>query len=176
MKPCSYCGQQNDDDSVKCSGCGTEFSSASSPPATKEPLLDPALSLVTVATLHNLPEAEMLLARLEAAGIEACIPEEYTSQVFSALIPFELVTVRVAAKDAEDAKAIIADLQSALPADSSEDSGDNNLAATESSITGSVEEAVLLDGVPCVSCRALIPKDAHLCPKCGWTQPDRATA
>jgi hypothetical protein len=71
-------------------------------------LVDPALSLVTVASFHNLTEAELLLGRLQAAGIEACIPEEYTTDVFSGVIPFELVTVRVAAKDVADAKAVIA--------------------------------------------------------------------
>jgi hypothetical protein len=175
MKPCSYCGQQNDDASAKCCGCGTEFSSAT-PPETIEPLLDPALSLVTVATMHNLPEAELLLTRLEAAGIEACIPEEYSAQVFSAIIPFERVTVRVAAKDAEDARAIIADLQAAPSSASSDAPDTSNVAGTETSTAGSVAEARLPDGVPCVSCRALIPKDVHLCPKCGWTQPPRAIA
>lgn len=175
MKQCSYCGQQNDDAAVRCSGCGTSFPSPA-PAATDERLLDPALSLVTVATLHNLPEAELLLARLEAAGIEACIPEEYSAQVFSAIIPFELVTVRVAAKDAEEAKAIVADLQTA-PISAPADGPDaDNLVAAESPNAASVAAANLGDAVPCVSCRALIPKDARLCPKCGWTQPPRALA
>jgi hypothetical protein len=123
MKKCSYCGQQNADDSGACCGCNAEFQPPT-PPSTDPRLLDPALSLITVAALHNLSEAKLLLTILESAGIEACIPEEYSAQVFSALIPFELVTVRVAAKDYEEAKAIVAQVAQAAPPSSSSEESD----------------------------------------------------
>lgn len=111
MKTCSYCGRENEDAVSFCSGCGQSFSAPPAPLESKvDPrLVDPALAPVAVATFHSLTEAELLLSRLQAAGIEAYIPEEYTSDVFSGVIPFELVTVRVAAKDYEDAKAVVED-------------------------------------------------------------------
>lgn len=107
MKKCSWCGKENEDAARVCGECGESFEAAS-PEAVEAELTDPNLALVTVATFHNLTEAQLLLSRLQAAGLEACIPEEYTSDVFSGVIPFELVTVRVAAKDVEEAKAVIA--------------------------------------------------------------------
>src|SRR6266567_8712152 len=98
MKKCDYCGRENNDGSVVCSECGVELPGPPAPEIQRQ-LTDPAFSLVTVATFSNLPEASLLAARLEAAGIEACIPEEYAPQVFSAVISLERITVRVVAKD-----------------------------------------------------------------------------
>jgi hypothetical protein len=87
--------------------CGEEFEPL--PPAKPEPeLLDPALSPMVVATFSSLPEASVLVGRLEAAGIEADIPEEYSAQIFSGVIALERLTVRVPAKDYEAAKLIVA--------------------------------------------------------------------
>jgi hypothetical protein len=108
MKKCAYCGRDNEDMAVACRECGEEFEALSDPAPQ---LIDPALSPVIVGTFGSLEEANWLAARLEAAGIEAFIPEEFASQVFSAVVPFELVTVRVAAKDYEAAKAIVAEEQ-----------------------------------------------------------------
>ena len=60
-------------------------------------------------------QASLLSTRLEAAGIEACIPEKYAQQIFSNVIPLGGVTVRVAAKDCEAAKAIAAGLAETGP-------------------------------------------------------------
>ena len=56
-------------------------------------------------------DASLVMTRLEAAGIEACIPEEYTPQIFwnCTPSPLESVTVRVAAKDYEEARPLLAD-------------------------------------------------------------------
>jgi len=109
MKNCPYCGRENDDAAVGCSECGTEFEL----PHLREvdpQLQDPAYSLVIVGTFSNLVDASMVRTRLEAAGIEACIPEEYAPQIFWYAIPspLERVTVRVAAKDYETAQEILA--------------------------------------------------------------------
>jgi hypothetical protein len=73
-------------------------------------LVDPALALVVVGTYRNAVDASLVKTRLEAAGIEACIPEEYTPQIFWYAIPspLERVTVRVAAKDYETARELLA--------------------------------------------------------------------
>jgi hypothetical protein len=108
MKKCPYCGRENEAAALACVECGKEFE----PPPSSETdsqLLDPALSPVVVATFTSLPEASLLVDRLEAAGIEADIPEEYSPQVFSGVIALEQLTVRVAAKDYEAAKRIAAD-------------------------------------------------------------------
>jgi hypothetical protein len=106
MQTCRYCGRQNEAEAVVCVGCGEELKSED-PVDTKSALLDPALSPVIVATFTSLAEANLLVDRLEAAGIEADIPEEYSPQIFSAVIALERLTVRVAAKDYEAAKLIV---------------------------------------------------------------------
>ena len=115
MKECAYCGQQNADEIVACVICGTELlpqKTAELAPQLVDPqLLDPALNLVIVGTYRNVVEATVVKTRLEAAGIEACIPEEYTPQIFWYAVPspLERVTVRVAAKDYETARQILQD-------------------------------------------------------------------
>ncbi len=96
MKICAYCGHQNEDAAVSCVECGKQFETRKTPDPE---LLDPSLSPKVVATFNLLQEAKLLVDRLQAAGIDADIPEEYGSQVFSAVIPLEPITVRVAAKD-----------------------------------------------------------------------------
>jgi len=72
-------------------------------------LTDPSLSLVTLASFKSVEDAGLLRSRLEAAGIEACIPEEFSPHLFLTLSanPIESVTVRVAAKDYEAAKQLL---------------------------------------------------------------------
>ena len=117
MKSCSYCGCENEDAATQCKQCATEF-------VVVEPvdphLTDPAESLVIVATFGDAVEASLLKARLELAGIEACIPEELNPSPFGNFMPVAQVTVQVAAKDYEAAKEIVADkgADSASTADS----------------------------------------------------------
>jgi len=108
MKKCSYCGRENDDVATACCECNTEFEL--SPASEVDPqLVDPTLSLVIVGRFRNVVDAGMARARLEAAGIDADIPEEYTPQIFWYAIPspLESVTVRVAARDYETAREIL---------------------------------------------------------------------
>src|SRR2546430_7825481 len=58
--------------------------------------LFPYTTLFRSATFKNLVEADVFKSQLEAAGIEAYIPEEYTSQIFSNIMPLANATVRVA--------------------------------------------------------------------------------
>ena len=110
MKKCSYCGRENAESVSSCVECGTEFPGQSPKASELDPnLQDPTLSLVIVGTFGNVVDATVVKTRLEAAGIEACIPEEYTPQIlwYAVTSPLEQVTVRVAAKDYEEAKAIL---------------------------------------------------------------------
>ena|ERR1051326_7547792 len=104
MKKCLYCGHENGDDSSLCAICHTEL--VPQGPDIDPQLIDPGLSLVTLASFKCLEDAGLLKSRLEAAGIEACIPEEFSAHLFWTLSPhpIESVTVRVAAKDYEAAK------------------------------------------------------------------------
>jgi len=110
MKTCAYCGKENEEAAVACRECGTVF--APTPVSMTDPQSeDPALALVIVGAFRNVVEADVVKTRLEAAGIEACIPEEYTPQIlwYAVPSPLESVTVRVAAKDYEAARQLLAE-------------------------------------------------------------------
>ena len=64
--------------------------------------------LAILATFGDSVEASILLGRLEQAGIEACIPEELDPSPFGNFKPLSQVTVRVAQKDLEAAKEVLA--------------------------------------------------------------------
>jgi Putative prokaryotic signal transducing protein len=104
MKECSYCGHQNKDSATVCEECSTAFA-VSEPDDSK--LTDPAESLVILETFGDVPTASLLKARLEQAGIEACIPEEVDPSPFGNFKPLAHVTVRVAQKDVEAAREIL---------------------------------------------------------------------
>jgi ribosomal protein L40E len=176
MKTCSRCGKENADEATACSECGKEFP-APEIPEDPNRLLDPSLSLAVVATFRNVVDAGLFRARLEAAGIEACIPEEYTPQIVWNVTPspVETVTVRVTAKDYEAAKALLADYVDTsiiaalpLPQEGEVQIGNVPLDKQDESITSSQSRT------ECVSCGAIIPETAKLCPKCGYTQPEIA--
>lgn len=71
-------------------------------------LTDPAESLVIVATFGDTVEASLLKDRLEQAGIEACVPEELDPSPFGNFAPLSHVTVRVAERDYQAAKEVLA--------------------------------------------------------------------
>ncbi len=105
MKSCPYCGAQNEDSATRCKECGTEFVV---PDKVDPHLTDPAEALVVVASFVDAAEASLLKNRLELEGIAACIPEELDPNPFGNFAPMAHVTVRVAAKDYEAAKEIVA--------------------------------------------------------------------
>jgi ribosomal protein L40E len=173
MKKCPYCAQENEDGAVVCSICHVELDPPSAPQVDPQ-LQDPTLSLRIVATFRNVVDAGLFRARLEAAGIEACMPEEYTPQIFWNVIPspLESVTVRVAAKDYEAAKGLLAEyVDASLPVSQPGAAGAEEDTASE----GDRVDAEVADEPQsrklCVACGAEIAEGASLCPKCGWTQP-----
>ena len=109
MKTCSHCGYENETTASTCAKCAVQFEPPDVPP--EGVLTDPDFSLVILATFRTVIDAGLLKTRLEAAGIEACIPEELTPQIFWNVVPspLERVTVRVRAKDYEAAKEFLAD-------------------------------------------------------------------
>jgi len=166
MKKCPYCGRENNDASIVCSECGVELAEPAKVESDRQ-LTDPDLALVTVATFSSLQEASLLVDRLGAAGLEACIPEEYAPQVFSGIIPLERLTVRVAAKDYEAAKAMIAE-------DDSGEQVSSDVPQDQKVLSGEKPKATTWQppgGKPCVACGEPIPSDSKTCPACGWTQP-----
>lgn len=173
MKKCPYCGRENEDVSHVCSECGIELTG----PPEKEferQLTDPAYSLVVVASFSSVQEASLLVGRLEAAGIEACIPEEYGAQVFSAVIPLERLTVRVAAKDYEAAKAIVVEDAGAeqTPGPTGSSGSRQDVEQGGPSLEKHQPESQQMrGGKNCVACGEKIASEATICPECGWTQP-----
>jgi hypothetical protein len=115
MKECPECELLNDDDADTCKHCGTAF--FFSPECLQPRLDDPADNLVVVGEYPSVIEASFTQALLESHGIAACIPEELTPQIFWSLgpNPIEGVTVRVAARDVEAARRVIAEAKSEQP-------------------------------------------------------------
>jgi ribosomal protein S27AE len=174
MKTCSHCGQENDDAAMVCSECGAELAPPEIPQDPKR-LEDPALALALVATFRNVVDAGMFRARLEAAGIEACVPEEYTPQIFWNVTPspLEAVTVRVAAKDYEAAKTLLADyVDTSISASLCLAQEEGTEAGTDNVAPGKKDETFISGQAKCVACGAIIANTAQLCPKCGYTQPE----
>jgi hypothetical protein len=105
MKECSYCGHANNDAATVCEECGTVFPVPE--PPTDPKLTDPAETPVILKTFDDVPEASLLKDRLEQAGIEAWIPEEFDTSPFNTFKPQIRVTVRVAQKNLQAAREIL---------------------------------------------------------------------
>lgn len=67
--------------------------------------------LVILKAFSNVVDAYTAKTSLDAAGIECCVPEEYTPQILWYLVPspLERVTIRVAAQDYAAAREILLD-------------------------------------------------------------------
>lgn len=74
MKACSYCGRENADDVIRCTGCGTEFVLAEQP---REEI--GSINAVTVSTAFNPADAQLTRSRLEAAGFHAIVSHELSA-------------------------------------------------------------------------------------------------
>jgi ribosomal protein L40E len=171
MKKCPYCGHENVDEARSCLICHSDLDpNPSMPPDSQAG--DPTLSIRVVANFANVVDADVFKTRLEAAGIDAFIPEEYTPNILWTAItnPLEGVTVRVAAKDYDAAKALYesAEASAAVPPPIPQ----SNI-GTSAIGEGAAEQAVEKGPTRlCVACNAKIPENAGKCPKCGWTQPE----
>lgn len=118
MKPCSYCGRDNADNAVQCRECGTEFEVTIEPalPEPKRPgfdfpplsAADKARNLVTLVNCRTLIEADLIVCNLEAAGIEAFVPDQYLMQAVGwNFNTYGYVRVQVAPKDYDAAKDLL---------------------------------------------------------------------
>ncbi|MEY2408451.1 MAG: putative prokaryotic signal transducing protein [Verrucomicrobiota bacterium] len=114
MKTCSSCGNENADDEPRCGRCGIELPQVQDSGAAFE---DPGERLVVLARCRTVIDANLIRLRLESAGIDACVPEELTPQIFWYAVPspLEEVTVRVRTRDLEAARAVLADTGAGTP-------------------------------------------------------------
>ena len=121
MKKCSYCGAEYPDDAVVCPIDHTPFEPPAEPPPPKarEPEYRfPPLSaddrqkdFVTLVTCATLPAADIILGRLQAAGIEASMPDESLMNVMGGVLTgFGKVRIQIAPKDYDEAKELLSDI------------------------------------------------------------------
>jgi hypothetical protein len=103
-KECPVCELMNTEEADTCRHCGTAFFFELE---CLDPRFDdPGDELVVVGRYGNVIDASFVKGVLQENNIDACIPEDLTPHIFPLI---ETVTVRVAAKNVEAAKQIIAD-------------------------------------------------------------------
>jgi hypothetical protein len=107
-KECPACSKENAEEADTCKHCGTAF--FYQPESLIPPLDNAADDLVIIGRYNSLVEADIVAGLLQAHEIEACIPEELMPPIFSSVMTrsIEVITVRVAAKDVEAARKVIA--------------------------------------------------------------------
>jgi len=121
MKKCSYCGAEYPDDAVMCAIDHTPFEIPSEPPPPphepKRPKYDFAplseadrqKDLVTLLACRTLGEADMVVSRLRAEGIEAFLPDESLMQTIAwNLNTYGYVRVQIAPRDYDAARDLLA--------------------------------------------------------------------
>lgn len=118
MKHCVECGTENADTAAVCTACGASLATSAAPGlasietvtyefATPNPE-DRDKDLVTLLTCPTLPEADLVVSHLEAAGIPASTPDEY--KMLAApwdLIGVERFRVQIPPEHFEAAKEIL---------------------------------------------------------------------
>ena len=163
MKECAYCGGRNEEDAVRCSGCGTDEFKTDKP--VEPPKLDAQEELATAFSCQRLADADLIVGRLEAAGIKTFMPDEFLMQTIGFnLNSYGYVRIQVRRKDYASARELCA---MAVESDKKPAAGENSVADSE--VAEATEDAQ--NRRHCVACDAMIPEEARLCPKCGWTQP-----
>jgi hypothetical protein len=115
MKKCSYCGAEYPDDAVVCAIDRTPFESPGELPTPEGnqteydfvPLseADRQNDLVTLVRCRTLMAADMVAARLRAAGILAFLPDEFLMQAIGWNVnTYGYVRVQVSPKDYDSAR------------------------------------------------------------------------
>ncbi len=123
MKKCSYCGAEYGNDAVECAIDGTSLANpCEAPPPPRlapepkragiefAPLSesDKQKDLVTLTRCGTLAEADLIVSRLRAAGINAFLPDETLMQTIAwNLNTYGYVRVQVAPKDYEAARELL---------------------------------------------------------------------
>ena len=127
MKKCSYCGAEYPDDAVICPIDHTPFEPpAAEPPPPKAKAREPEYrfapltsadrqkDFVTLVTCATLPAADIILGRLQAAGIEASMPDESLMNVMGGVLTgFGNVRIQITPKDYDTAKELLSDIYAA---------------------------------------------------------------
>ena len=115
MKKCTYCGRESAEEVTNCPGCGLDEFQSDAPAPVEE--AEDADNLVTVATCQKLTDADLIVSRLNSAGIETLIPDENLMQAIGFnLNTYGYVRVQVHRNDYAEAQALLAQPVDAAPA------------------------------------------------------------
>jgi len=131
MKKCRYCGAEYPDDATVCAVDQTHLQPAAAsapegkaakfhfPPPAEEDWVNDFVTLVNCGTL---PAADVIVSRLQAAGIEAFIPDQASMQALGGTFgALGYVRVQIAPKDYYSARKLLDDIDhpAGQPADDS---------------------------------------------------------
>lgn len=149
MKKCTYCGKENADDASYCSGCfQDEYFKSDSPDENEKS--DAQEELLTLMSCNKLTDADLVLSRLESAGIEAFIPDQHLMQTIGFnLNTYGYVRVQVRRKDYDNAKELLS--QPATPPAETQVStsgGLRTIASLEVGQTGEIMERLKREAIP----------------------------
>lgn len=148
MKKCTYCGRENEDSAVHCSGCGLEeFKIGSPAEAEAGNILEELVTLITCATLT---EADLIATRLNSAGIETFIPDEQLMQTVGFnLNAYGYVRLQVRRMDYANARELLAQAEAAEVADQAGPPGGRKIIASlEIGQTGEILDRLKKAGIP----------------------------
>ncbi len=128
MKKCPYCGAEYPDDAVACAIDQTPFEAPSPPPPAPSPpepnrpkyffaplsAADRQLDWVTLVSCGTLVAADLVIARLRAAGIASFLPDEFLMQTVGwNFNTYGYVRVQVAPRDYDAARVLLGDMDKA---------------------------------------------------------------